>query len=68
MSCWCEGLTWQLPGVAEDGDGNEEGHGPSAQEANPPGTNPERALSGQLCPVQRGSGLQSSSAYPCPSQ
>lgn len=43
--------TWQLPGVAEDGDGDEERGGPRAQEAHPPGADPQWALGGQLRPA-----------------
>ena len=45
--------TWQLPWVAKDGDRDEEGSGPGAQEANPPGAHPQWALSGQLRPAAR---------------
>lgn len=55
---WARGApTWQLPWVAEDGNCNEEGSGPGAQEAHPPGTNPQRALGGQLGPVGKGRGV-----------
>lgn len=49
-------LTWQLPRIAKDGDGDEEGNDPGSHEANPPGTNPQWAVSGQLCPVGRSRG------------
>lgn len=55
---WAWGApTWQLPWVAKDGNRNEEGSGPGAQEAHPPGTNPQRALGGQLGPVGKGRGV-----------
>lgn len=47
-------LTWQLPWVPENGDCDEESRGSGAQEADPPGANPMRALRGQLCPAGRG--------------
>lgn len=43
--------TWQLPRVGQDGDRDEEGGGPGAQEAHPPGADPQRALGGQLGPA-----------------
>lgn len=57
--------TWQLPRVAEDGDRDEDGRGPRAQEARPPGADPQRALGGQLRPAGRGVGGQRP-AHTCP--
>ena len=48
-----EAPTWQLPWVAKDGDCDEEGSSPSAQEADPPGAHPQWALGGQLRPAAR---------------
>lgn len=44
--------TWEALGVAQDGDGDEQGGSSSPQEADPPRPDPQRVLGGDVNPAR----------------
>lgn len=47
-----EPRTWEALGVAQDGDGDEQGGSSSPQEADPPRPHPQRVLGGDVDPAR----------------